>query len=333
LVAVLVTRTANTEFFFGLEMIRVEGLTKYYGNHPAIQDLTFHASRGEILGFLGPNAAGKTTTMRILAGYMPPTEGIAKIADFDVIADSLEVRKRIGYLPETVPLYPEMSIWEYLEYMGSLRKVKDLDDRIEVVIDEVHLVGREESFIGNLSKGLRQRVGLAQALLHEPDVLILDEPTIGLDPGQIIEVRKLIQDLGNERTVLLSTHILSEAQQVCDRVIIINHGQLVAEDTPGNLQAQFAGADTIVLRASTDTKTLIEMLDNLSQIGDVKAGAVEGEVLVNGTPGKDIRPLLAKQIVEAGIDLLELRSKRVSLEDIFLQLTQDPELVEDGAEE
>jgi ABC-2 type transport system ATP-binding protein len=314
-------------------MIRVEGLTKYYGNHPAIQDLTFHASRGEILGFLGPNAAGKTTTMRILAGYMPPTEGIAKIADFDVIADSLEVRKRIGYLPETVPLYPEMSIWEYLEYMGSLRKVKDLDDRIEVVIDEVHLVGREESFIGNLSKGLRQRVGLAQALLHEPDVLILDEPTIGLDPGQIIEVRKLIQDLGNERTVLLSTHILSEAQQVCDRVIIINHGQLVAEDTPGNLQAQFAGADTIVLRASTDTKTLIEMLDNLSQIGDVKAGAVEGEVLVNGTPGKDIRPLLAKQIVEAGIDLLELRSKRVSLEDIFLQLTQDPELVEDGAEE
>jgi ABC-2 type transport system ATP-binding protein len=314
-------------------MIRVEGLTKYYGNHPAIQDLTFHASRGEILGFLGPNAAGKTTTMRILAGYMPPTDGIAKIADFDVIADSLEVRKRIGYLPETVPLYPEMSIWEYLEYMGSLRKVKDLDDRIEVVIDEVHLVGREESFIGNLSKGLRQRVGLAQALLHEPDVLILDEPTIGLDPGQIIEVRKLIQDLGNERTVLLSTHILSEAQQVCDRVIIINHGQLVAEDTPGNLQAQFAGADTIVLRASTDTKTLIEMLDNLSQIGDVKAGAVEGEVLVNGTPGKDIRPLLAKQIVEAGIDLLELRSKRVSLEDIFLQLTQDPELVEDGAEE
>ncbi len=311
-------------------MIEVEGLTKYYGRHLAIQDLTFDAKKGEILGFLGPNAAGKTTTMRILSGYMPPSQGTARIAGYDVLEQSLEVRKRIGYLPETVPLYPEMSVWEYLEYMGSLRRVKDLDDRISMVLEEVRLEERAESFIGNLSKGLKQRVGLAQALLHEPEVLILDEPTIGLDPAQIIEVRHLIQELGKDRTVLLSTHILSEAQQICDRVLIINKGQLVAEDTPENLQAQISGADQLVVRASVETEALQELLQSISDVTDVLPGEIEGEVYVMSIPGKDMRPEVARKIVEAGFDLLELRLAGLSLEDIFLQLTKEDAHSEEG---
>src|SRR3989337_1680195 len=218
-------------------MIKVSGLTKDFGARRAVHNLSFDAQQGEIVGFLGPNGAGKTTTMRILTGYMPPTDGEAIVAGFDVVEDSIEVRRRVGYLPETVPLCPEVSVVEYLTYMGMLRRVADLDDRIDEVLEEVHLVERADSFIGNLSKGLRQRVGLAQALLHRPQVLILDEPTIGLDPAQSIEVRKLIQGLGRDRTILLSTHILSEAQQVCDRVVIINKGAIVAEDTPSHLQS------------------------------------------------------------------------------------------------
>lgn len=311
-------------------MIEVQGLTKYYGRHLAIQDVTFEANKGEILGFLGPNAAGKTTTMRILAGYMPPSEGQARIAGFDVLEQSLEVRKRIGYLPETVPLYPEMSVWEYLEYMGSLRRVVGLADRIDEVIEEVHLEERAESYIGNLSKGLKQRVGLAQALIHKPEVLILDEPTIGLDPAQIIEVRHLIQELGKDRTVLLSTHILSEAQQVCDRVLIINHGQLVAEDSPENLQAQISGADQLVVRTSAETEVLKQLISSLPDVTDAASGESEGEVLIMSIPGKDIRPEVARKIVEAGFDLLELRLAGLSLEDIFLQLTRENEIFEEG---
>jgi ABC-2 type transport system ATP-binding protein len=311
-------------------MIEVEGLTKYYGRHLAIQELTFNAKKGEILGFLGPNAAGKTTTMRILAGYMPPSQGTARIAGFDILEDSLEVRKRIGYLPETVPLYPEMSVWEYLEYMGSLRRVPDLDARISEVLEEVRLEERSESFIGNLSKGMRQRVGLAQALLHMPEVLILDEPTIGLDPAQIIEVRHLIEELGKDRTVLLSTHILSEAQQVCDRVLIINKGQLVAEDTPENLQAQISGADQLVVRATVDTDVLQDLLQSLPDVTEVLPGEEEGEVYILSIPGKDIRAKVAREIVEAGFDLLELRLAGLSLEDIFLQLTKEDARLEKG---
>ncbi len=304
-------------------MIRVEGLTKYYGDHPAIVDLTFHAEAGEILGFLGPNGAGKTTTMRILTGYMPPTSGKASVAGFDVVEQSLEVRRRVGYVPETVPLYPEMSVVEYLGFMGSLRRVADLDDRVEAVLDEVHLEERAESYIGNLSKGLRQRVGLAQALLHEPEVLILDEPTIGLDPAQIIDVRKLIQEIGRSRTVLLSTHILSEAQQVCDRVLIINHGSIVVEDSPGNLQAQLAGAERLVVVAAAETSELVQLLSGVAGVAGVAPGTQEGEVQVSCAPGNDARPLIARKVIEAGLDLLELRTVGVSLEDIFLQLTRE----------
>ena len=304
-------------------MIEVEGLSKYYGAHMAVRDLTFHANRGEILGFLGPNGAGKTTTMRILTGYMPPSAGSARVAGFDVVEQSLDVRRRVGYLPETVPLYPEMSVVEYLTFMGSLRRVVDLDMRVDEVIDTVRLRERAESYIGNLSKGLRQRVGLAQALLHSPEVLILDEPTIGLDPAQIIEVRKLIQELGKERTILLSTHILSEAQQVCDRVLIINRGQIVAEDTPEKLQAQLAGADHLLVSAMADTTELTAALRDVPGVTSVKRTNREGQVELTSSPGQDIRPAVAKAVVDAGLGLLEFRSVGISLEEIFLQLTQE----------
>jgi len=302
-------------------LIQVKDLSKNYGSFQALSEISFQARRGEILGFLGPNGAGKTTTMRILTGYMPPTAGSAQVAGFDVIDDSLEVRKRVGYLPETVPLYPELSAKEYLTFMGSLRRVPDLDDRVDEVLTEVGLQDRAESYAGNLSKGLRQRLGLAQALLHQPEVLILDEPTIGLDPAQVIGVRDLIREVGADRTVMLSTHILSEAQQICDRVLIINQGRIVAEDTPNNLQAQLAGATRIRIRTSSDSESLVKLLGNLSDIDEIRP--IEGGVEVSGPPGKDLRPLIARMVVESGLDLLELSASSVSLERIFLQLTQE----------
>lgn len=302
-------------------MIEAANLTKNYGPHLAINDLTFKAQEGEILGFLGPNGAGKTTTMRILAGYMPPTSGQARVAGFDVIDESLEVRKRIGYLPENVPLYPEMTVAEYLEYMGSLRHVQNLDDRVAGVIEQVHLEGHFDRFIGGLSKGMRQRVGLGQALLHQPPVLILDEPTIGLDPGQIIEVRNLIKSLKSDRTVLLSTHILSEAQQVCDRVLIINNGRIVAEDSPANLQAQMQGGARIMIQADAPAAALSGLLSGLDGVQSVLESGTTGEVQVQTNPeAGDLRPDLARAVLEAGYDLLELRASGYTLEDIFLQL-------------
>lgn len=304
-------------------MIQVNQLSKSYGNHQALREISFHADRGEILGFLGPNGAGKTTTMRILTGYMPPSSGSATVAGFDVVEDSMEVRKRVGYLPETVPLYPELSVTEYLRFMGALRQVADLEQRIEQVLEEVALADRANSFISNLSKGLRQRVGLAQALIHQPELLILDEPTIGLDPAQITEVRNLISSLGEDRTVMLSTHILSEAQQICDRVLIINQGRLVAEDTPANLQAQLAGAAKVLIRTSADAKALIKLLGKLPGVVSVRPVGREGAVELEGPPGRDLRAEAAREIVGAGLDLLELSPAGISLESIFLQLTQE----------
>jgi ABC-2 type transport system ATP-binding protein len=313
-------------------MIQVEGLTKYYGSLPAIRDLTFTAEKGEILGFLGPNGAGKTTTMRILTGYMPPSAGQVRVAGFDILENSMEVRRRVGYVPETVPLYPELSVYEYLTFMGSLRRVTDLDQRIEEVLEEVHLMDRIDSFIGNLSKGLRQRVGLAQALLHQPEVLILDEPTIGLDPAQIIEVRKLIQQVGRERTVMLSTHILSEAQQVCDRVLIINRGLIVAEDTPENLQSQLAGGDRLLVHVAGESDELIKLLSDVPGVTQASPGIMEGQVEVSLAPGAEIRPEIARRVVAAGLDLLEMHSVGISLEDIFLQLTREEQVQDQAAE-
>ena len=226
-------------------MIKVNELTKNFGLRKAIDNITFEARQGEILGFLGPNGAGKTTTMRILTGYMPPSSGEATIAGYDVVTDSLEVRKRVGYLPETVPLYTDMTVFGYLKFMSDLRHLPNGEERVEETLEMVGLLDRADGYIGNLSKGMRQRVGLAQALLHRPEVLILDEPTIGLDPAQIIEVRNVIREVGTERTVRLSTHILSEAQQLCDRILIINKGKIVVEDTPENLQARLTGAERV----------------------------------------------------------------------------------------
>ena len=301
-------------------MIKVSGLTKDYGARRAIQNLSFDAQQGEIVGFLGPNGAGKTTTMRILTGYMPPTDGEAIVAGYDVVEESLEVRKRVGYLPETVPLYTDMVVFDYLKFMGELRHIPNVDDRVDEVLDMVGLLERSNGFIGNLSKGMRQRVGLAQALLHRPEVLILDEPTIGLDPGQVVEVRELIREIGKERTVLLSTHLLHEAQNICDRVLIINKGKIVAEDTTENLQARLIGAERVIVRVRGEADELADTIKSVKGVRGVETkedGAVEFEF----ASGKDMRPEVAKQIIKSGYDLLELRPLGLSLEEIFLELT------------
>lgn len=303
-------------------MIHVENLTKDYGHRRAINQLNFHAERGEILGFLGPNGAGKTTTMRILCGYMPPTAGHAEIAGFDVVDQSLEVRRRVGYLPETVPLYPDMTVFDYLKFMADLRRVPKAGQRVNELLNILHLGERAKSYIGSLSKGMRQRVGLAQALVHNPDVLILDEPTIGLDPAQIIDVRNLIRELGQQHTILLSTHILSEAQQVCNRVLIINKGRIVAEDTPMRLQARMTGAQRVVLQVGSDSDGLEAAVAAVSGVARTvlqSDGRLEFETL----PGQDPRPDVARAVVAAGYHLLEMRAVGVSLEDVFLQLTRD----------
>ncbi len=305
-------------------MIQVEGLTKIYGARMAVDNLTFHAEKGEILGFLGPNGAGKTTTMRILSGYMPPTSGKAQVAGFDVVEKSLDVRRRVGYLPETVPLYPDMTVFDFLKFMADLRKLPAAEDRVDDVLEMVNMESRAESYIGNLSKGMRQRVGLAQALLHEPEVLVLDEPTIGLDPAQIISVRSMIRELGRERTVLLSTHILSEVQQMCNRVLIINKGRIVAEDTPERLQAHLTGAQRVALRVGgePETEKLASIVAEVSSVFQV-VPQDDGELEFQSEPGQDSRPAVARAVIEAGFDLLEMRAVGLSLEEIFLQLTQD----------
>lgn len=301
-------------------MIRVNGLTKDYGSRRAVDQITFDAQQGEILGFLGPNGAGKTTTMRILTGYMPPTEGEATVAGYNVVEESIEVRRRVGYLPETVPLYTDMSVFEYLKFMGDLRRLPNVEDRVDEVLEQVGLAERADGTVHNLSKGMRQRVGLAQALLHRPEVLILDEPTIGLDPGQVVEVRKLIREIGKERTVLLSTHILSEAQNICDRVLIINKGRIVAEDTPENLQSRLLGAERVILRVRGETDDLPAVIEKVRGVQTVQPKE-EGVVEFQFAPGQDIRPEVAKAVVGAGYDLLEMRPMGMSLEEIFLELT------------
>src|SRR5512142_2957377 len=303
-------------------MIQVNGLTKDYGARRAIDNLSFDAEQGEIVGFLGPNGAGKTTTMRILTGFMPPTDGTASVAGYDVVAEALEVRRRVGYLPETVPLYSDMTAFEYLKFMADLRRLPDAQERAEEALEMVGLENRAESYISSLSKGMRQRVGLAQALIHRPEVLILDEPTIGLDPGQVVEVRNLIREMGKQRTVLLSTHILSEAQQICDRVLIINKGKIIAEDTPQNLQARLVGSERALLRVRGDSDGLSKVVNKIKGVQSVQ-GVDDGAVEFQFAPGQDVRPEVAKAVIHAGFDLLELRPVGMSLEEIFLELTRE----------
>jgi len=303
-------------------MISVEALCKDYGTRHAITDITFEADAGEVLGFLGPNGAGKTTTMRILSGYMPPTSGTARVAGFDVIEQSLDVRRRVGYLPETVPLYDDMSVFEYLKYMGDLRRLPEVETRVEEVLETVHMIDRADGYVTNLSKGMRQRIGLAQALLHKPEVLILDEPTIGLDPAQIIEVRNLIREIGKERTVLLSTHILSEVQQLCDRVLIINHGQIVAEDTPEHLQERLTGVRRTILRVAGDSDGLDSLVGAIPGVLRTEPNP-DGSLSFESQPGQDFRPEVARAVIQAGFDLLEMSPVSMSLEAIFMELTRE----------
>src|SRR5688572_15296922 len=303
-------------------MIQVTGLTKDYGDRRALHSISFDANQGEIVGFLGPNGAGKTTTMRILTGYMPPTDGTAVVAGYDVVEESLEVRKRVGYLPETVPLYDDMTAIEYLKFMADLRHIPNSRARAYETLEGVNLQDRADSYIGTFSKGMRQRVGLAQALIHRPEVLILDEPTIGLDPAQVVEMRSVIREIGKDRTVLLSTHILSEAQQICDRVLIINKGKIVTEDTPENLQSRLVGSQRVVLRVRGDSDGLSARVAKVKGVRAVE-GKSDGSIEFEFSAGQDIRPQVAKAVIQGGYDLLEMRPVGLSLEEIFLELTRD----------
>lgn len=302
-------------------MIQVEHLTKRYGSFTALSNVSFNAEQGEILGFLGPNGAGKTTTMRVLTGYMPPTEGTASVAGFDVFKDSIDVRRHVGYMPETVPLYPDMTVRGYVRYMADLRSVPHAADRVSEVLKTVGMYERRESLIRSISKGMRQRVGLAQALVHDPEVLILDEPTIGLDPHQTLEVRELVRELGKAHTIMFSTHILSEAEQVCDRVIIIDKGQIVAMDSPQVLRDRLQQGGRLFVRvsANADPKAVIKKLSGVAAVATVEPYA-DGYT-ITASAAADIRARLASAVISAGWDLLELRPLAMSLEDIFLELT------------
>jgi ABC-2 type transport system ATP-binding protein len=309
-------------------VIEVEHLTKRYGPVTAVQDVSFQVHKGEILGFLGPNGAGKTTTMRVLTGYMPATEGRVVVAGHDVFEQPVLAKRRIGYLPETPPLYPDMTVREYLQFVAKIKGVPPADrkKRVEQVMARTWVSDMAGRACGKLSKGYRQRVGLAQALIHNPDVLILDEPTAGLDPKQIIETRRLIKELAGDHTIILSTHILPEVSQTCDRVVIINKGRVVAVDTPHNLTGRLRGAETIFVQV--DEARAGEAAAALAKVpGVVRVAPVDhaatGAFEVESETGRDVRRELARAVVLGGHDLLELRPTRVSLEDIFLSLTTE----------
>ena len=309
-------------------MIEVDHLTKEYGRVRAVSDVSFRVERGEVLGFLGPNGAGKTTTMRILTGFMPPTEGKATVAGFDVLEQPVEAKRRTGYLPETPPLYPDMAVSEYLDFVAKIKGVPPANRRTRVkeVMERTRIADMASRACGKLSKGYRQRVGLAQAIIHNPDVLILDEPTAGLDPKQIIETRQLIKELGGDHTIVLSTHILPEVSQTCGRVVIINKGKVVAVDTPDNLTARLRGAESMYLQvdaSGTDAAAALRRVPGVTRVTEADRRDRLVGYEVESEHGHDIRRELSKAVVNAGWGLLELRPMRMSLEEIFLSLTTD----------
>lgn len=310
-------------------MIEVQDLTKAYGPVTAVDHVSFTVNKGEILGFLGPNGAGKTTTMRILTGFMPATSGTARVAGFDVFQDSLEVRRHIGYLPEAPPLYPDMSVETYLDFVLRIKNVPADQRRARVVdaLEKTNLGDKRTQLIKRLSRGYKQRVGLAQALVHDPDVIILDEPTVGLDPKQIIEVRHLIKSLAGTHTIILSTHILPEVSMTCDRVVIINKGKVAAVDTPQNLTTQLKSGQRIQIEVRAPEKPLQDLLGQIPGASRVQVDASPADghvrVTVEAAPGKDIRSQIAAKVVDKGWELYELRGVSMSLEDIFLELTTD----------
>ena len=309
-------------------MIKVEGLTKRYARTVAVDNISFEVEKGGIVGFLGPNGAGKTTTMRVLTCFLPPTSGSASVAGFDVLEHPLEVKKRIGYLPETPPLYPEMEVHEYLTFVGRLKGISsaDVGRRVNEVSERCALGDVRTKLIGKLSKGYRQRVGLAQAIIHNPDVLILDEPTSGLDPKQIIETRELIRSLAGDHTIILSTHILSEIEHSCDKVIIISQGKLVATDTVANLTNRLRGSEAVALEVDAglpeaEVRSRLEQVAGVSRVMYKESRDGRHIFEVESLQGRSIRADLARAVVDAGWNLNELRAVGLSLETIFLQLT------------
>ena len=311
-------------------MIQAEGLTHYYGPQPAIMDVTFNVKKGEVLGFLGPNGAGKTTTMRIITGFMPPTQGRVTLGGFDVVEQSLEARRRVGYLPETVPLYTEMAVTGYLKYMGTLRGMdaRRIKQRVPEVIDLCRLGDYRKTIIGKLSKGFRQRVGIAQAILHEPEVLVLDEPTIGIDPIQVVETRRLIQDLGKEQTVVLSSHILPEVSMICQRVLIIHQGKIVAEDTPDNLAQRLQGVDQLQLEVAGPVAQVLATLRRVNGVVEATHRRQQNREVytVQAQRGQDLRDEISQAIFQNGWSLRSMQMVGMSLEEIFLRLTTEEEL-------
>ncbi len=313
-------------------MIEVQGLTKYYDERPAIVDVSFSVPRGQVLGFLGPNGAGKSTTMRILTGYLSASAGTASVAGYDVFEKSVEVRRRIGYLPELNPLYNEMRVEAYLMLMCKLRGVPPgrRQERIDHAIDACGLAERRREIIGRLSKGLRQRVGLAQAVVHDPDVLIFDEPTAGLDPAQTRETRELIVELGRQHTVILSSHILPEVSATCERVVIINQGRIVADDTPRNLSRRLGEgkAHEVEVIVHGDAERVEHVVREVPGVQTVHVKAIgdgELQVVVTGESA-ELQDTLARAVVNADLRLRELRSRMLTLEDVFLELTtEEPE--------
>jgi ABC-2 type transport system ATP-binding protein len=312
-------------------MISVKALTKRYPRTIAVDQISFEVAKGQIVGFLGPNGAGKTTTMRMLTCFLPPSAGTANVAGFDVLEQPLEVKKRIGYLPELPPIYPEMETVEYLKFVGKLKGLSgsDLLKRVDYACERCAITDVKKKLLGKLSKGYRQRVGLAQAIIHNPDVLILDEPTAGLDPKQINETRDLIKSLAGDHTIILSTHILPEVEQTCEQVLIINKGKLVATDSVRNLQARARGAESVLLEiagrnGSLEAPIVQHRLEQISGVSRVLCKQqVDSRAIfeVESQKGSLVRGDLARAVVEAGWDLNELRPSAMSLEEIFLQLT------------
>jgi ABC-2 type transport system ATP-binding protein len=306
-------------------MIEVENLTKRYGRHTAVDGISFRVNKGEILGFLGPNGAGKTTTMRILTCYLPATEGTARVAGFDVFEQPLEVKRRVGYIPETPPLYPDMDVDTFLDFCAKIKGVPAAGRkaRIDDAVEKTRVGDVRKTLIGRLSKGYRQRVGLAQAILANPDVLILDEPTAGLDPKQIIETRELIKGLGGDHTIILSTHILPEVSMTCGRVVIINKGKVVAEDTPDNLMHRLKGAATLRVEVRGDAGAAESALRGVPGVLAVRppGPAGSGAFEVEAAAGADVRADVARAVIGKGLDLVGLSQAGMSLEEIFLHLT------------
>ena len=303
-------------------MIQVSHLTKLYGPHAAVSDLNFEVKKGEIVGFLGPNGAGKSTTMKILTGFMPATEGKVSVAGFDVFENPIEVKKNVGFLPENPPVYPDMTVQDYLDFSGRLHQIpkKNLQSAITQVLEKTALTQVRKRLIGNLSKGYRQRVGLAQALIHNPQVLILDEPTVGLDPKQIIEIRELIKGLAGDHTVILSSHILPEVTATCQRIIVINKGRIVAEDSLQELTARIRKGHIYSLMVKNPIQTGVEALRKIQGIHSVTAAGPK--LVVEISPhAQEVRDQVIETAVKHQMGVLEFSAEKVSLEEIFLQLT------------